>query len=72
MKFLVLILVVGLGYLWWRNQRLPRTDRRSAPQAAPQDMVACAHCGVHIPRREALVSNGQLYCSPEHQAQHGR
>jgi uncharacterized protein len=29
-------------------------------------MVACAHCGVHLPRSEALVQDGKFYCSAAH------
>jgi uncharacterized protein len=30
------------------------------------DLVACAHCGVHLPRSEARQAPGGLYCSEEH------
>ncbi|MEG0201990.1 MAG: PP0621 family protein [Comamonas sp.] len=40
--------------------------------AAPQDMVECAHCGVHLPRAEALTEKSRFYCSAEHQAQAAR
>lgn len=29
-------------------------------------MVRCAHCGIHLPRSEAFLSNGQTWCGPEH------
>ena len=29
-------------------------------------MLACAHCGVHIPQAEALMMGSQAYCSAEH------
>lgn len=35
-----------------------------------QDIVPCAHCGVHLPRSEALAGpehgRGQLFCCTEH------
>jgi hypothetical protein len=31
-----------------------------------EDMVQCAHCAVHLPRSEAFLVNGHLYCSKEH------
>lgn len=38
--------------------------------AQAQDIVPCAHCGVHLPRNEALAGpehgRGQLFCSAEH------
>jgi uncharacterized protein len=29
-------------------------------------MVRCAHCGIHMPRSEAVLSDGKTWCSPEH------
>ncbi|MGB2831871.1 MAG: PP0621 family protein [Methylotenera sp.] len=31
-----------------------------------EDMVQCAHCAVHLPRSEAFLVNGKLYCSKAH------
>ena len=38
-----------------------------APDAAPV-MVACAHCGVHLPRTETLAGPDGVYCSEAHRA----
>lgn len=53
---------------------LLRTYQRSIgrPPASPvkdkvEDMVKCAHCGVNLPRSEAIYSGGDFYCTPEHQ-----
>jgi len=32
----------------------------------PENMVRCAHCGIHMPRSEALLVNGETWCSSEH------
>lgn len=71
MKYLVLLIVLGLVYLWWRHQRIerPRPPRALPP---PQDIVACVHCGVHVPRDEALSQGHLHYCCPEHQRADGR
>jgi len=29
-------------------------------------MVRCAHCGIHLPRSEALLQGGHTWCSAEH------
>ncbi len=35
--------------------------------AAPQTMVACAHCAVHLPRAEAVAdAQGRLFCDEAH------
>jgi uncharacterized protein len=44
--------------------------RRSASSRAGQveSMVACAKCGIHFPRSEAIEHRGRLYCSEDHLA----
>jgi len=34
--------------------------------AATEAMVRCAWCGVHLPRSEAILQHGQLWCCEEH------
>lgn len=43
----------------------PRSDKAPAPQGSEQ-MVRCAHCGIYMPRSEALMSNAHTWCSLEH------
>ena len=31
-------------------------------------MLACAHCGVHLPRDEALPGRGGVFCGDAHRA----
>lgn len=66
MKYLVLLAVLGIAYALWRNQHRREQVRQHHKIKAPQDMVACAHCGVHLPRCDALVKTGQHFCSPAH------
>ncbi|WP_346288994.1 PP0621 family protein, partial [Zoogloea sp.] len=35
-------------------------------EPAFEQMVACAHCGLHVPESEGLKGGGQFYCSDEH------
>jgi uncharacterized protein len=71
MKYLILLLVV-LAVLWlWRSGRSdeapPARKRKDAPDAAPQDMVQCPVCSVHLPRSDALPGpDGRLYCCAAH------
>jgi uncharacterized protein len=69
MKFLLLILVVG-GVLWvmrsLRKPNLPPVPK--APQPQNEEMVACAQCGVHLPRSEALPGRGGLFCGEAHRS----
>ena len=71
MKYLLVLLVVGIG-LWslmarLRGPRPPRGDSGKAPPGnAPQAMVECAHCGLHLPAADALPEGSRLYCSDAH------
>lgn len=71
MKYLVLLVVLVVAYMMWRNSRLER--RRDAPPPpagpaiAPQEMVKCPVCGLHLPKGDAVAGkNGLLYCGQEH------
>lgn len=70
MKYLVLFAVLAVVYAVWRAQRRaappPKDSRRRRPIAPPQDMVRCAHCGVHLPREDAVAGGAHLYCSTAH------
>jgi uncharacterized protein len=66
-----LLFLIGLGlviYLLFKNYQrsLNRPDSRPAAQRGPEDMVKCAHCGVNLPRSEAIFSQGEFFCTPEH------
>jgi len=72
-KFLLLIIVVAV-VLWLMSSRRStvRGKRRAAPPA-PEAMVACAHCGVHLPRSDAVEGrDGQLFCGSAHRLAHER
>jgi uncharacterized protein len=38
----------------------------SARAGEAEAMVRCAHCGIHLPRSEAYMQQGQTWCSSEH------
>lgn len=79
MKFLVLLAVVA-GVVWWMWGRRPGPRSGTPPpvtptpapdhrEAAPrlQPMLACVHCGLHLPRNEAVFSPaGEPFCSDAH------
>lgn len=72
MKYLVILIVLVLVYAWLRGQSRPSAPPPERPPLPPpQDIVACAHCGVHIPRSEALMIGTRSYCCAEHQREDG-
>ena len=72
MKILIFLIAVVL-LLWLlrkssarRAPPPPPTPRDAA--ATPQPMLACAQCGVHLPRDEALPGRGGVFCGEAHRA----
>lgn len=72
MKFLLFLIAVFV--LLWMLRGSLRRARRAPPAAkpsstdTPQPMLSCAHCGVHLPRDEALPGRGGVFCDAAHRA----
>ncbi|MDR1647165.1 MAG: hypothetical protein LBR88_03905 [Zoogloeaceae bacterium] len=73
MKFLFWFLVVWLVWRWWRSvrrlgaRRAAARDAQASGGVAPDWMVPCAHCGLHVPQAEMLMDDaGLAYCSEAH------
>ncbi|MBV6306260.1 hypothetical protein KVP10_15315 [Candidimonas humi] len=75
-KVLIWVLLILGGMLLARilsqnNARQQSRPRQAPPRPtpavrAPEAMVRCAHCGIHLPRSEAVLMQGQTWCSAEH------
>ena len=65
-KLIFLVLVIALA--WWVLKSYRKSITRRGPPSAPaaEDMVQCAHCGVHLPRSECHAIDGKSFCSDEH------
>lgn len=83
MKYLLVLGVVLFAVWLWRHNRAAdaraqaeeraRRTPPSSPAPAPvlvADMVACAHCGLHVPTGEAIAHQGAFYCSDAHRRAH--
>lgn len=72
---LLLLLAVVVLVVWW-IRRLSRPDdppaakTRQATPIAREPILACAHCGVHVPQSEALMLGDRPYCSEAHRRAH--
>jgi len=70
----LLVVIVALAVLWLLLRGLVRRAKgegqppHKPPPATPQAMLACAHCGVHLPRDEALPGRGGVFCGEAHRA----
>lgn len=65
-----ILLLIAIGFValavirtYQRSLNKPPTSRR---EPVVEDMVKCAHCGVNLPRSEAILSSGEFFCTPEH------
>jgi uncharacterized protein len=70
MKYLIWLLVI-LAAIWaFKRSRRPAkpAEEKKTTSATPSNMVACAHCGLHLPQEEAVTGTKGLYCSTEHRA----
>jgi uncharacterized protein len=71
---LFLVLAVGLLLVWlWRSGRNASNDSPDQAQQHPDhdtsSMVACKHCGLHLPETEAVKGLQGMYCSLAHMHQ---
>jgi uncharacterized protein len=68
----ILIFLVAVVLLLWllrkASTRRPPPPEPRDPATMPQPMLACAHCGVHLPRDEALPGRGGVFCGEAHRA----
>jgi uncharacterized protein len=67
----ILLFLVAVVLLLWLlrksiRKRPPAPPRGAATPAQP--MLACAQCGVHLPRDEALPGRGGVFCGEAHRA----
>lgn len=69
LKFLLLIAVVFVVLWAMRRASLPpppAPPRRNSPPRL-ESMVRCSHCGLHLPRSEAVLDEqGRVFCSVPH------
>jgi uncharacterized protein len=62
-RLFLLVAIAVVVYL------LIKSYRKNAPQqdkTIAEDMVRCAHCGVHLPKGESILAGGKFFCCAEH------
>lgn len=63
-RLLLLVVIAAAVYLLIRSYR--RKSELQQKETVAEDMVCCAHCGVHLPRSESIQAGDKFYCSAEH------
>ncbi len=66
----LILLGVAVVVVVWLLRRAFAAPRPAVPPQAPGEqkgeLVSCAHCGVNLPKGEALVAGSRVFCSEEH------
>lgn len=67
-RLLILIAIIAAAFWLWRRISRPKDTQPDSQKASrePAPMVRCQHCGVHVPRNNALADGEQWYCSQAH------
>ena len=69
---MTLIRILLIALVAWLLLRMIKNwaNRPSVGQKGNKEqietVVRCRHCGLHIPKHEAVKSDNQYYCSQEH------
>lgn len=66
MKYLFWAIVIAFVWWAWRRSRSAAANQQPPDAPTTQDMVTCAHCGVHLPHDEAVTGTRGQYCSTAH------
>lgn len=59
MKFLMIALIIGIVIFLIMRPRLQKTNDKDIAQ----DLQPCVKCGTFVSKNEAILSNGQVFCS---------
>ena len=63
----VLLLIFAVVAVWWLARGFRRKGAaKDAPEPAPEQMVTCSHCGLYLPRSEAIGEGDRFFCCTEH------
>ena len=66
-RFLFIVLALWAAIMIVRHlYRASRAKRDEEPGGVPADTVRCAHCGLHVPKRDAIRDGGRHYCCEAH------
>lgn len=70
---IVLAVLIGARLLTRSGQSNPPAGRLNknggkadSDMSNAEAMVRCNHCGIHLPRSEAFLSDGKTWCGSEH------
>ncbi|HYT15275.1 MAG TPA: PP0621 family protein [Burkholderiales bacterium] len=62
----LVFLIIAAVVIYFVLTGLARKHRTRAEPPSAEPMVPCAHCGINLPRGEALETRGRFFCCEEH------
>ncbi|MFN7692463.1 MAG: PP0621 family protein [Burkholderiales bacterium] len=74
-RLVLVLLLLLVVVLWWKSRKrggstqAPPADQSQHDAQAPETMVRCAQCGVHLPASQSLPGLGGVFCSAAHREQ---
>lgn len=63
---LIFYTLIALLIYWVIKIRVPKQRNDTSSSESAEDMVNCAHCGVYLPKSEAVSNQQKYFCSHEH------
>ena len=75
MKLGLWLLVAAAAFLWFYHAKKQRfkSRARGTAQADGERILACAHCGLHVPASDVLVDiAGASFCCEAHRRLHSQ
>jgi len=63
---LIFYIIIAILIYWIIKSRQPKQKQAGTPPESIEDMVSCAHCGVHLPKSETISSHNKYFCCNEH------
>ena len=63
-RLIFIIVIIALVYWLFKSYRKQPPEQDKPPKT--QDMVSCAHCGIHLPKNESIFVDGKYYCCTAH------
>jgi uncharacterized protein len=65
-RYLLLAVAIWALFILLRHLLKRPEKRRPEERPIPENMVACARCGIHLPESEALKKGDLYFCCREH------
>jgi cytochrome c553 len=66
LSWLLLPLAMWLAWRWAKTLQAGNANRSSPGNSPSETLVACARCGLRLPKSEAVPANGLHYCGTQH------